>query len=138
MRHSLHAAAAAALFALAGAPLAGPAAAPAAGAGGTVPPARDPAAGMRAALERALAEGTNGALVLFIARYPDEPLAEEARTALEARGQPDAAPFPGPDGEIVAAFDRARLAGPAALAAFARAYAGHPLAAEARRPFWSR
>ena len=73
---------------------------------------------------------------MFIARNPDEALTDQARRTLAARSRPDPRPWPGPDGDIVAAFDRARLAGPAALAAFAAAFATHPLGAEARRPFW--
>ena len=102
-----------------------------------VPPPPDYAAGLRSTLDAALAEGSNAALILFIARYPDEALTDEARTALAARRRLDAG-YPGPDGDIFAAFDRARLAGPAALAAFAATYSGHPLGAEARRAVWSR
>jgi hypothetical protein len=97
----------------------------------------EPQLGLEATLEQAEAAGTNGALVTFIARYPDDPLADRARALLAARRQPDPAPYPGPDGTIIAAFDRARLAGPAALADFARTYPNHPLAAEAARPFWT-
>jgi hypothetical protein len=117
-------------------------AASAAGAAGqpaaVTPPPPDYAAGLRAPLDRALAEGSNAALILFVARHPDEPLADEARAALKARPRPDRVADPGPDGAIVAAFDRARLAGPAALAAFAAAYPNHPLGLEARRAEWSR
>ena len=105
---------------------------------GVMPPPPDYAAGLRSTLDQALADGSNAALILFIARYPDEALTEEARAALKARGQPDPLPYPGPDGDILAAFDRARLAGPAALAAFAGIYANHPLGAEAGRAAWSR
>jgi hypothetical protein len=103
-----------------------------------VPPPPDYAAGLRATLDQALAEGSNAALILFIARYPDEPLTGTARAALAARTAPDPLPHPGPDGAIIAGFDRARLAGPAALAGFAAAYPNHPLGAEARRPDWAR
>ena len=116
-------------------------AASAAGAAGqpaVTPPPPDYAAGLRATLERALAEGSNAALILFLARHPDEPLADEARAALKLRPRPDPVADPGPDGAIVAAFDRARLAGPVALAAFAAAYPNHPLGLEARRAEWSR
>lgn len=106
--------------------------------GGIMAPPPDYPAVMEKALDEALADGSNGALVMFIARYPDEPQAERARVALAERTAPDATRRPGPDGDIVGAFDRARLAGPAALAAFAAAYANHPLAAEALRPFWQR
>jgi hypothetical protein len=104
---------------------------------GAVPPAADFAARLPALLAAARAEGSNAALILFLARWPDTAEAEEARVALRARGRPDPRPDPGPDGTIVAAFDRARLAGPAALAAFAAAYPNHPLGLEAERPFWS-
>ena len=96
----------------------------------------DHAAVLQGAFDRALADGSNGALILFIARNPDEALTAEARAALAARTAPDRQPFPGPDGDIIAAFDRARLAGPSALAAFAAGNAPHPLAAEALRPYW--
>lgn len=124
-------------------------------------PALSPGAAVRAAAEaaapmdpgvvladlyaRTLAEESAAALVLFIARYPDAPLAEAARARLKARALPDPAPpggleggnFPaGPDGAVYAEFDAARRAGPAALDAFARRHPGHPLAAEAARPIW--
>jgi hypothetical protein len=101
----------------------------------SVPPPADPAAVLARALDAARA-GPNSGLILFIARYPDAPITAAARGALAARRRPDPGPAPGPDGAIVAAFDRARLAGPAALAAFARAYPNHPLGAEALRPEW--
>jgi hypothetical protein len=104
---------------------------------GVVPPPPDYAAGLRSTLDQALADGSNAALIGFIARYPDEAIADEARAALAARGQM-AGPYPGPDGDIFAAFDRARLAGPAALAAFAATYPNHPLGAEAGRAAWRR
>ena len=109
------------------------------GAGGRappLPPPADPGAVLAGALAAALADGSNAPLILFIARYPDEPLAGTARAALAGRRRPDPRPAPGPDGAIIAAFDQARLAGPAALAAFARAYPAHPLGAEALRPDW--
>lgn len=105
--------------------------------GESLPPPDD-AAGLARALARAEARGDNAALIAFIARNPDEPLTERARAALRARPLPDPASAGGPDGAIFLAFDRARLsADPAtALAAFARTYPGHPLAAEAARPIW--
>ena len=93
----------------------------------------DGVAVLRGLLDGALAAGTNSALILFVARYPDEPAAEVARVALAGRRGPDPRPAGGPDGAIVDAFDRARLAGPAALEAFALRYQNHPLGAEARR-----
>ena len=99
-------------------------------------PPSDEGAVRRDLLGRTLADGSSGALILFLARYPDGPDAGTVRAALAARRQPDPAPVGGPDGDIVAAFDRARLDGPATLDAFAARYPNHPLAAEARR--WSR
>lgn len=102
-----------------------------------VPPARDGAVAIQAELGAALADGSNAALILFIARFPDQPLADQARQALLARTSPDPAPDPGPDGDMIMEFDRARLSGThAALAQFSARYAGHPLAAEAARPIW--
>ncbi len=106
-----------------------------------VPPAADPAIAVQRQLDAALAAGTSAALILFLARYPDGPAAEGARAALAVRRAPDPAPAAGatpadPDRDIAAAFDRARLAGPAALDAFAARTGNHPLGAEARR--WSR
>jgi hypothetical protein len=100
-----------------------------------VPPADDPAAVLARHLDTVL-DGPNAGLILFIARYPDEPLTARARAALATRRMPDPQPDPGPDGEVIAAFDRARLAGPAALAAFARTWSTHPLGMEALRPEW--
>ena len=85
---------------------------------------------------RSLAEDSSAGLILFIARYPDDPLAEDARRRLRLRADPDPTPFEGPDGRLIADFDAARRAGPAALDAFAARNPGHPLAVEARRPFW--
>lgn len=98
-------------------------------------PPPDDGAVRRDLLGRAIADGSNGALILFLARYPADPDAETVRGLLATRRQPDPAPLRGPDGAIVAAFDRARLDGPAALGAFAARYPTHPLAAEAR--LWS-
>lgn len=100
----------------------------------------DPQAVLADLYARTLAADSSAALILFIARYPDDPLAGEARLRLRAR-PPDPAHSEGPhganpDGAIIAQFDAARVAGPAALDAFARRHAGHPLAAEALRPFW--
>ncbi|MFO1105904.1 MAG: hypothetical protein U1E34_07365 [Amaricoccus sp.] len=100
------------------------------------PPPRDGAIAMQEEFDAAQAGGSNAGLILFIARFPDAPLADQARQALAARPRADPAPAPGPDGAIILAFDRARIAGPAALAAFAAANEGHPLAIEALRPFW--
>jgi hypothetical protein len=101
-----------------------------------VPPLADPAIAVRRQLDAALAAGTSGALILFLARYPEEPAAGPARAALAARRLPDRVPSDDPDGDVAAAFDRARLAGPGALDAFAARHGNHPLGAEALR--WSR
>lgn len=104
-------------------------------AGADLPPP-DPGRALAAEYARARAAGSNAALIGFIARHPDAALTAQARAALAARRQPDPVPDPGPDGAIVAAFDRARLGGPAALAAFAAAYPNHPLGLEAHLESW--
>jgi hypothetical protein len=45
----------------------------------TVPPARDPAAAVAEEFQEARRKGTKEAFELFIARHPDDPLAEQAR-----------------------------------------------------------
>jgi hypothetical protein len=97
---------------------------------------RDPQVVLETLYARTVAEDSGAGLILFIARYPDDPLAEDARRRLRLRADPDPASPAGPDGRLVAEFDAARRAGPAALDAFAARNPGHPLAAEARRPFW--
>lgn len=109
----------------AGASAAGQAAAP-----------RDPQVVLEEHYSQTVAEDSGAGLILFIARYPDDPLAEDARRRLRLRVDPDPAPPAGPDGRLIADFDAARRAGPAALDAFAARSPGHPLAAEALRPFW--
>lgn len=111
-------------------------------------PPPDPGRALAAEFAAARAAGSSAALIGFIARHPDTPSAAEARVALAARRQPDPEAAPGaaagpgrdpgtdPDAAIVAAFDRARLAGPTALAGFAAAYPNHPLGLEAQRRFW--
>lgn len=99
----------------------------------------DFSAGLAATLQQALAEGSNGALIEFIARNPDEAVTDTARQALAGRRSSDAMLWPGPDGEIIAAFDAARLTGdPAAMRSFAETHAAHPLGQEALRDFWNR
>jgi hypothetical protein len=100
------------------------------------PPPEHPELLLQRELQRTLAETSSCALIMFIARNPDEAVTDKARQALAARRQPDTLACPGPDGDIVAAFDRARLAGDGVLDAFAIRYANHPLGIEAMRPFW--
>ncbi len=105
-----------------------------AGAGG-LPPPRDPGQAILEQLRSAQSAPGNDALILFLARYPEQPSAGTARRLLRARA-PETIAGPGPDAEIILAFDRARLT-PSALADFQRRYAGHPLAREAANPFWT-
>jgi hypothetical protein len=48
----------------------------------TTPPARNPGAAVEEEYQLALRQGTAAALELFIARHPDDPLAEKARADL--------------------------------------------------------
>jgi hypothetical protein len=83
----------------------------------------------------AVDDGSSAALIRFIARHPDDALAEEAWRRLAPRTAPDGRSLAGdPDATVYAAFDAARRAGTArAYRDFASAYANHPLAAEAER-----
>jgi hypothetical protein len=102
-----------------------------------VPPRLDPAAALARELAQGVAAGSTAALINFIARHPDAPLTAEARVRLAALPADDGGT--GSDAAIHATFDAARLAGTrAALAAFARRYPSHPLAAEAAWAFWLR
>jgi hypothetical protein len=82
----------------------------------------------------AVRSGSAGALIKFISRHPDHPLAEKARRMLEEGNYPPARKTPTEwvDSKVVE-FDAARRAGPDALKEFIARYPGHPLAAEARR-----
>lgn len=105
----------------------------------SLPPPLDPAVALNRSFTRAVAEGSNAALLLFIARNPGTDEADESRRLLARRPGLDPLPYPGPDGPILEAFDRARLAGPEALAAFAARYHdSHPLGMEALNPGWTR
>ena len=75
------------------------------------PPPPDYAAVLATEFELALASDSNAALIAFIARHPDEALTNEARRRLDARRLPDNVAGTGPDAEIEAAFDAARLDG---------------------------
>jgi len=98
-------------------------------------PPPDEAAVIAQEFRAAVDDGSSAALIRFIARHPDQALAEEARRRLASRTAPDSPALAGdPDAAVYAAFDAARRAGTArAYRDFARAYAGHPLAAEADR-----
>lgn len=88
---------------------------------------------LRRELDGAIAEGTNAALIRFVARHGSEPIAEEARDRLARRSEPDAAVSrTDPDSAIYQAFDEARLDGTSeAYRLFISRFANHPLAAEA-------
>jgi hypothetical protein len=100
-------------------------------------PLATPAEGDRLAFDQAVATGTSAALIVFLAREPENPWIEEARLLLERRRAPDppgAALIAGPDAGVVESFDQARLAGTVgAWDGFLARHDGHPLAAEARR-----
>jgi hypothetical protein len=51
------------------------------------PPARDPKLAVEEEYQIAMRQGTVEALELFIARHPDDPLAEKARAALRQRSR---------------------------------------------------
>ncbi|WP_134724879.1 hypothetical protein [Paracoccus luteus] len=101
------------------------------------PPAPD-GAPERAEADAALAQGSNAALILFLARHPDDANARRIRAALADRRTPDdparARAAAGAEAGIVAEFDAARLTGtPAAWQGFASRHPNHPLTAEAAR-----
>lgn len=83
----------------------------------------------------AVDDGSNAALIRFIARHPETALADEAWRRLQQRPAPDEHPLANdPDATVYAAFDDARRTGTAeAWRDFARTWASHPLAAEATR-----
>ncbi|MGO4127362.1 hypothetical protein AB4Z01_23380 [Inquilinus sp. YAF38] len=95
----------------------------------------DDAAVLAQEFRGAVADGSNAALIRFIARHPGTALADEAWRRLQQRPAPDERPLANdPDAAIYAAFDTARRTGTAeAWRDFARTYANHPLAAEASR-----
>lgn len=98
-------------------------------------PPPDEAAVLAQEFRGAVDDGSNAALIRFIARHPDRALARQAWQRLAGRTVPDGQPLAGdPDAMVYAAFDAARLAGTAAAyRGFAQTYAGHPLAEEASR-----
>jgi hypothetical protein len=95
----------------------------------------DDAAVLAQEFRAAVDDGSNAALIRFIARHPETALADEAWRRLQQRPAPDARPLANdPDAAVYAAFDAARGTGTAeAWRDFARTYASHPLAAEATR-----
>jgi hypothetical protein len=95
----------------------------------------DDAAVLAQEFRGAVDDGSNAALIRFIARHPETALADEAWRRLQQRPAPDDRPLANdPDATIYAAFDAARRTGTAeAWRDFARTYANHPLAAEANR-----
>ncbi|WP_112873034.1 hypothetical protein [Paracoccus endophyticus] len=103
-----------------------------------LPPPAPAGAPERAEAEAALADGSNAALILFLARHPDDASAPRIRAALAARRTPDdpaqGRAAAGGEAGVIAAFDAARLAGtPEAWQGFARRHPNHPLTAEAAR-----
>ena len=97
-------------------------------------PERDKEAILLDTFNEAARSGGAGALIKFISRNPDHPLADKARRLLEGGGYAPARKTPSDfvDSKIVA-FDAARRAGPDALRTFIAKFPDHPLAAEARR-----
>jgi hypothetical protein len=97
-------------------------------------PERDIEAILQDTFDEAVRSGTAAALIKFISRNPDHPLADKARRLLEAGSYAPARKTPTDwvDSKIVE-FDAARRAGPDALNAFIARHPDHPLAAEARR-----
>src|SRR5687767_2324153 len=91
----------------------------------------DDAAVLAQEFRAAVDDGSNAALIRFIARHPETTLADEAWRRLRQRPAPDARPLANdPDAAVYAAFDTARRSGTAeAWRDFARTWAGHPLAA---------
>jgi hypothetical protein len=82
----------------------------------------------------AVEEGTSAALLRFIARHPDHPLANRARELLAGRKARDEDRSSEPDADIYGAFEDARRKNSIeAFEAFAERYAGHPLSVEAKR-----
>ena len=97
-------------------------------------PERDIEDILKDTFDEAARSGSAGALLKFISRHPDHPLAEKARRMLEEGDYPPARKTATDwvDSKIVE-FDAARRSGPAALRAFIAKHPDHPLADEARR-----
>ena len=92
----------------------------------------------RMAYDRAVEDGSNAALEMFLARNPGSPYASQARKLLSSRHAADdpvtIRRVAGSDADVVAAFDRARLSGdPEQLQAFIARHGSHPLGEEAKR-----
>ncbi|ESR26951.1 hypothetical protein [Lutibaculum baratangense] len=98
----------------------------------TVPPEQDYGEILSEEYRFAVQQGSREALLMFIARHPDEPLSDRARALVPQ--VPSRAGAGGADADVLAAFGKALDAGtPEALDAFVDAHPQHPLAAEARR-----
>ena len=96
-------------------------------------PPRVPDAGDQGLVAQALADGSNSALIMILARNPGTPEADAALGLLAGRTDPDPAAIAlavaGADADVVTAFDAARLAGSAAAwREFLAAHGSHPLA----------
>ncbi len=97
-------------------------------------PERDIEAILLDTFNEAVRSGSAGALIKFISRNPEHPLADKARQLLKDGDYPPARRTPSEwvDSKIVE-FDAARRDGTSALKEFIAKHPGHPLAAEARR-----
>jgi hypothetical protein len=99
-----------------------------------MPPEQNYDAIMTREFRSAVQANSSRALIRFIARHPNHPLAEQARRLLSGRQSVEPPLAGDPDADVIVAFDAARRSGDAAaLLAFAARYSGHPLAEEARR-----
>ena len=87
------------------------------------------------AFDQAQAARNSAALIMFLIHHRDDPALASVREVLAHRRQPDSRATllatAGPEAEVVAAFDAARLAGTAAAwQDFLARYPGHVLASE--------
>ena len=97
-------------------------------------PERDIEAILLDTFNEAVRSGSAGALIKFISRNPEHPLADKARQLLKDGDYPPARRTPTEwVDSIIVEFDAARRAGHGALKEFIARHPGHPLAAEARR-----
>jgi hypothetical protein len=102
------------------------------GRAGVMAPEPDYEAVIAREFQSMLRRGTREALLLFIARHPEHPLADRARELVT--GAPSRRAEGDPDADVYADLDRAiRLGTPAAYDRFISKHPLHPLADEARR-----